>query len=63
MGVKARVIVTHYDNPAEPVILGDTRAANLHFGELTPEHARRERRHRRKLHRGDRPHTALTRFF
>ena len=63
MGVKARVIVTHYDSPVEPVILGDTQAANLHFGELTPEHARRERRRRRKLHRGDHPNTALTRFF
>ena len=63
MGVKARVIVTHYDNPVEPVSLGDTRAANLHFGELTPEHARRERRRRRKLHRGDHPNTVLTRFF
>ena len=63
MGVKARVFVTHYDNPVEPVVLDDARAANLHFGELTPEHARRERRRRRRLQRGDHPHTALTRFF
>jgi hypothetical protein len=63
MGVKARVSVTHYDNPVEPVVLDETRAANLHFGEMTPEHLRRERRRRRKMRRAGHPHTPLIRFW
>jgi hypothetical protein len=47
MGSKAIVIVTHYSNPVEPVVIEDTGASNLHFGELTPQHARRERRRQR----------------
>jgi len=63
MGVKATIIVTHYDNPVEPVVLDETAAANLHFGEMTPEHERRERRRRRNMRR-DTPDKAVpTRFW
>lgn len=66
MGVKARVVVTHYDSPdepVEPVVLDGTKAANLGFGELTPEHARRERRRQRETRRSRSSHTVLGRIW
>jgi len=63
MAKKARVIVTHYANPVEPVVMDDTGAANIHFGELTPEHARRERRRSRARLRQARRHETVARFW
>lgn len=63
MGAKARVVVTRYENPVEPVVLDETEASNLHFGEMTPTHARRERRRQRRRDRRDCPATSLIRFW
>jgi len=63
MGAKASVVVRQYENPVEPVVLGETNAANLRFGELTPKHARRERRRRRKPLPGGPSRTVSTRFW
>ena len=60
---KARVIVTRYANPVEPVVLDENRAANIHFGELTPEHARRERRRQRARQRQARRHETVARYW
>ena len=63
MGAKARVVVTRYENPVEPVVVNEAEASNLHFGEMTPAHARRERRRRRHRDRREHPATSLTRLF
>lgn len=63
MGVRARVYIRRYDPPVKPVVVDDTRAANLKFGEMTAEHGRRARRRRRKMQRGSHPRNALIRFW
>lgn len=45
---KAKVKVTVHRNPVQHVILDDSPASNIHFGEMTESHARRHRRWRRK---------------
>ena len=44
---KAKVTVTVYRCPVHAVTFKDTTASNLHFGEMTEVHARRERRRHR----------------
>ena len=63
MARKARIIVTHYANPVEPVVMDESGAANIHFGELTPEHARRERRRQRARLREARRDGIVTRYW
>ena len=63
MAKKARIIVTHYVNPVEPVVLDESGAANIHFGELTPEHARRERRRQRARQRQARRRETVARYW
>lgn len=63
MAKKASVIVTHYANPVEPVLMDESGAANIHFGELTPEHARRERRRQRARQRQARRHDIVARYW
>ena len=45
---KAKVKITVHRNPVQQVILDDSPASNIHFGEMTESHARRDRRLRRK---------------
>lgn len=58
MAAKAKIVVTHYTNPVSPVVIEQGHASNLQFGELTRQHARRERRRRRKAFRGGHPRGA-----
>ena len=62
MAAKARIVVTHYENPVSPVVIEHGHASNLQFGELTPRHVRRERRRRRNALRRGRPHGATLRI-
>ena len=62
MAAKAKIVVRRYENPVSPVIVEHGHASNLHFGELTPQHARRERRRRRKAHRRDPAHGITVRL-
>lgn len=63
MGVKTRVVVTQYESPVDPVVLNQTDAANSRYGEMMPEHARRERRHQRSLWRDGPARTVSDRFW
>jgi len=60
---KARVIVTVHRNPVQPVSMGDAPASNIHFGEMTATHARRERRKARRNARRQDRHPSISRFF
>ena len=48
---KARVVVTVFHNPFQPFSMDDSPASNIHFGEMTRSHARRDRRRRRNARR------------
>ncbi len=48
---KAKVVVTVHVNPVQPVSMDDSPAANIHFGEMTAGHARRDRRRMRRQRR------------
>lgn len=47
MAKKATVIVTVYRSPVHPVTVPESAASNIFFGEMTPSHARRNRRKQR----------------
>lgn len=60
---KARVTVTIHRNPVQPVSMDEAPASNIHFGEMTAAHARRDRRKaRRNARRRDRLQR-ISRFF
>lgn len=63
MGAKTRVVVRHYPNPVRHVVVDETEAANLHFGEMTAAHARRDRRRRRSRERHDRNFSTPSRLW
>ena len=60
---KARVVVTVHRNPVQPVSMDETPASNIHFGEMTASHARRDRRKARRNARRREKHLAISRFF
>ena len=60
---KAKVTVTVHRNPVQPVSMGDTPASNIHFGEMTASHARRDRRKARWKARRQQRHRSISRFF
>ena len=60
---KARVIVTVHRNPVQPVSMDETPASNIHFGEMTASHARRDRRKARLNGRRRDKLRPISRFF
>lgn len=49
---KAKVVITVNHYPVSPVSMDDLPASNIHYGEMTESHARRDRRRRRRDHSG-----------
>jgi hypothetical protein len=60
---KAKVIVTVHRNPVQPVSMGAAPASNIRFGEMTAEHARRDRRKARRNARQQARRPSIARFF
>jgi hypothetical protein len=59
---KARVIVTVHRNPVQPVAMDAAPASNIHFGEMTAAHARRDRRKARLRRSRNRRTRTIVRF-